>query len=161
MAAPTSAPAVPSTNGDAQKKAAKSKNALRRQKAKAKKAHGESQSDREGSVATTGYATTDVETDNEGNASLVTPSTSVDDLTIDTSDPAYAEYVKIMDKFQGTDAEDENKEQVCPESYRLLDARLTRGLDRMTDRKRRRSSIQTRRTMMKTKGNRQWLMPKR
>lgn len=118
MAAPTSAPAVPSTNGDAQKKAAKSKNALRRQKAKAKKAHGESQSHREGSVATTGYATTDVETDNEGHSSLVTPSTSVDDFTIDTSDPRYAEYAKIMEKFQ--DDEDEKKEQVRLEQMSSL-----------------------------------------
>lgn len=99
-------------NGDVQKKTAKSKNALRRQKAKAKKAHGESQSDREGSTATTGYATTDVETDTEGIPSLVTPATSLDDLTIDTTDPTYAQFAEIFNKFQETGTAGENKEQV-------------------------------------------------
>lgn len=112
MAASTSATAAPNgndavaSNGTAEKKAAKSKNALRRQKAKAKKAQG----DREGSIATTGYATeTDAETDHEGQAALGTPSASMEDLTIDTSDPAYAQYAAIMDKFQGTDADAEEK----------------------------------------------------
>ncbi|KAJ9107873.1 hypothetical protein QFC19_002779 [Naganishia cerealis] len=95
-------------NGDSQKKTAKSKNALRRQKAKAKKAHGGDQSDRAGSVATTGYGTeTDAETDHEA---VVTPSASVDDLTIDTSDPTYAQFAEIFGKFQGTDAQDATEE---------------------------------------------------
>lgn len=103
---PAAANGTSAVNGDStQKKTAKSKNALRRQKAKAKKAHGDEQSERAGSVATTGYGTeTDVETDNEA---LVTPSASVDDLTIDTSDPAYAQFADIFGKFQGTDAQDE------------------------------------------------------
>lgn len=111
MAASTSATTVPNgttaaANGTAEKKAPKSKNALRRQKAKAKKAQG----DRESSVATTGYATeTDTETDHEGQTALGTPSASMEDLTIDTSDPAYAQFAAIMDKFQGTDAEAEEK----------------------------------------------------
>ena len=111
MAASTSTTAAPNgnsaaPNGTAEKKAAKSKNALRRQKAKAKKA----QSDRESSVATTGYATeTDVETDHEEKPAIGTPSASMADLTIDTSDPTYAQFAAIMDKFQGTDAEEEER----------------------------------------------------
>jgi hypothetical protein len=130
MVAPAPTPPAPATNGDVQKKAAKSKNALRRQKAKAKKAHGESQSDREGSVATTGYATTDVETDNEGHDSLVTPSTSVDDLTIDTNDPAYAQFAEIFNKFQDTGADGENEEKVSvisPTLWQMIDVPVMKG----------------------------------
>lgn len=111
-------------NGDNQKKTAKSKNALRRQKAKAKKAHGDDQSERAGSVATTGYGTeTDAETDNEA---IVTPSATVDDLAIDTSDPAYAQFADIFGKFQGTDAQEEAEQaQVSLAHNRKVSRRLT------------------------------------
>lgn len=147
MAASTSTTTAPNgttaaANGTAEKKASKSKNALRRQKAKAKKAQG----DRESSVATTGYATeTDAETDHEGQTALGTPSASMEDLTIDTSDPAYAQFAAIMDKFQGTDTEAEEKKVsiLASSSFHLLTVgilgrRTERCRDHLLRRRRRR-----------------------
>lgn len=154
MAAPTTATAPnganPALNGTSDKKTAKSKNALRRQKAKAKKAQG----DREGSVATTGYATeTDGETHHEGQNVLGTPS---EDLTIDTSDPAYAQFAAIMDKFQGTDADAEEKKVGHP----VVMCGVADILYRTTDQKDRKSSIRTRKTTMKRRGRTPSQMPR-